>query len=232
MSIFDQIKTKKTALKNKPLNVKIKEKAKSFLRVTKDSIILRRLNYIGMKMRIYMERQKAINSVEFLRLAKQGKYKLMINNSDYKNCIKLNKDIKREIAEKSNVDVFKQFHKDLDPISSWVLGFMTSVTYMNADLWQTVNTLMFSNELLKAKLAEYDHSFHVVKNAHEIFRILQSTDYDILYKKYKSDVDGMGSLEKFKYLTEKAEAQINDLEDVVTRYVINLASIYSFHHQF
>jgi len=118
LSIFDQIKTKKTALKNKPLNVKIKEKAKSFLRVTKDSIILRRLNYIGMKMRIYMERQKAINSVEFLRLAKQGKYKLMINNSDYKNCIKLNKDIKREIAEKSNVDVFKQFHKDLDPISS------------------------------------------------------------------------------------------------------------------
>jgi acyl-[acyl carrier protein]--UDP-N-acetylglucosamine O-acyltransferase len=61
------------------------DKIKPFLMVAKDSLILRRLNLVGMKMRIYMERLKAVNIIELLRLLKSGKYKVAFADEQFKH---------------------------------------------------------------------------------------------------------------------------------------------------
>jgi hypothetical protein len=111
----------------------------------------------------------------------------------------------------------KQYHIGLDSISSCVMGFMLSVTYLNTDLWEAVNVLTFSNHLLKRKLSQYDYSFNCVKTAHQVFRSLQTTDYDVMYQNNKEEVKNMDSLKKFEYLDAKAQKLMNELENVITQ---------------
>lgn len=66
------------------LPVKMKGKALSIIHLAKEAILLRRMNFIGLKMRIYMERQKAINAIEFLRKIRSGKANEVIRKSDFK----------------------------------------------------------------------------------------------------------------------------------------------------
>lgn len=196
---------------------KSRDLAENLVYTTKQAILLRRMNIIGLKMRIYMERQKALNSIEFLRQIKNGKIKHVLKQTEFEKVCIMNKTIKREIEEKTNIDQFRQFHVDMDATSSCVLGFMTSITYMNADLWETTNLLTMSNHLLMRKLNEYDQIYVSIKESYEIFGELQKTDYDVLYKKYAHGIQQMSSKDKFEYLELKANERFNSLENMVTK---------------
>lgn len=80
---IELVKQNKRKCKN--LTSKYKDEAQVFVQTAKDSIMLRRLQVIGLKMRIYYERQKAVNAMEFLRLIKNGKVKEVIDKDHFKN---------------------------------------------------------------------------------------------------------------------------------------------------
>lgn len=196
---------------------KSRDLAENLVYTTKQAILLRRMNIIGLKMRIYMERQKALNSIELLRHIKNGKIKQILKQTEFEKVCIMNKTIKREIEEKTNIDLFRQFHIDMDATSSCVLGYMTSITYMNADLWETTNLLTMSNALLMKKLSGYDQVYVSIKESYEIFGELQKTDYDVLYRKYSHGIQQMSSKDKFEYLELKANERFNSLENMITK---------------
>lgn len=60
----------------------------------------------------------------------------------------------------------------MDATSSCVLGFMTSSTYLNADLWETTNVITMSNYLLMDKLNEYDKTYNSINDSYEVRKFL------------------------------------------------------------
>ena len=216
---IEVVKQNKRKLNNLPN--RYKNEAIGLVKISKDAVILRRLHLVGLKMRIYMERQKAINAMEFLRLIKSGNMKDVLGKESFKNCIRLNKLIKKEIEDKTSIEVFKQYHVDMDSASSCILGFMTSVTYLNADLFETTNILTISNYLLMNKINDYDKMCNFIFKLYNIFRELQNTDYDVLYKKYSSLTENKTSQEKFVVLKDKAIERLSEMEDHVTENHLN-----------
>lgn len=193
----------------------VAKKAKDQIYTAKEWVMLRSLNIVGLKMKLYFEKLKAINSVEILRKIKNAKFEDFQGKDEFKKCIKLNKEIKRAIEEDS--DKYRQYHIKLDSVTSAVLSYITSVMYHNADLWEATNVLTMSNYLLMKKLNQYDRTNKTMSNLYEIHKELKDTDYDILYKKHIDLIaDKPNSLEKFKVL-EKITLEILDkLEEDVT----------------
>lgn len=120
--------------------------AKDQIYAAKETIMLRRINVVGLKMKNYLEQLKAYNAVEILRKVKTANFKEFQGKNDFKKCIKLNKTIKKNIEKDS--ELYRQFHYRMDTVSSAVLSYITSIMYHNADLWEAMNILTMSNYLL------------------------------------------------------------------------------------
>jgi len=62
-----------------------REQAEVFLKMSRDAVSLRRLHLVGLKMRIFLERQKAVNAMEFLRIIKSGGTEKVVTIEQFKN---------------------------------------------------------------------------------------------------------------------------------------------------
>jgi len=62
---------------------------------------------------------------------------------------------------------------------------MSSVTYMNADLFETTNILTMTTHLLKQENKKFEGTAIELKECYDLFVGLQQTDYDVLYKRYR-----------------------------------------------
>ena len=172
------VNTKKAVAKNLPQ--KLRENAENLVYCAKESVMLRKIQVVGLKMKIYFERLKSINAIEFLKKIKRLKFDDFKAKEEFVKCIKYCKVIKKEIED--NSDIYRQFHVKMDSTTSTVLGYITSMTYHNADLWEAVDLLTTSNFELMKKLNEYDTMVSSIDELYEVFRKIQMTDYDVLYK--------------------------------------------------
>jgi len=62
---------------------------------------------------------------------------------------------------------------------------MTSVTYMNADLFHTTNFLTASNCMLIKNNREQQKVFDAIYEIFQLYMELRNTDYDIIYEQYR-----------------------------------------------
>mmetsp|Transcript_23421 Transcript_23421/g.23377 ORF Transcript_23421/g.23377 Transcript_23421/m.23377 type:complete len:114 (+) Transcript_23421:1505-1846(+) len=92
-----------------------KKELDNMLNIIKQAILLKKSNIIGLKMRIYMERQKACNSLEFLRKIQESKIKSTLNKSEFEYICILNQKIKEEIED---METIKQYHSKMDAATS------------------------------------------------------------------------------------------------------------------
>ena len=176
--LMSVVYTKKAVAKNLP--PKLIDIAENLVYWAKESIMLRKMQVVGLKMKIYFERLKSINAIEFLKKVKRLKFDEFKAKEEFVKCIKYWKVVKKEIEDWS--DIYRQFHLKMDSTSSSILGYITSMTYHNADLWEAVDLLTTSNFELMKKLNEYDAMVHSIDELYEVFREIQKTDYDVLYK--------------------------------------------------
>jgi len=207
------VKEKKTTVNALPPTVI--EQAKDQIYAAKEAIMLRKVNVVGLKMKIYLERLKAINAIEFLKKIKGAKFEEFQGKDEFKKCIKYNKAIKKAIEE--DADKYRQYHLKMDSVTSAVLGYITAAMYLNADLWEATNVLTMSNYLLMKKLNKYDRMLKSISHLYDIFKELQKTDYDVLYKKHQNELAAFtNSQQKFIMLEKIATTQLEELEGMVT----------------
>lgn len=100
--------------------------------------------------------------------------------------------------------------------NSSLLGFMTSMMYYNADLWESVNVLSLNNMMMREKITHYDTLVYWINELFTVFTDLQETDYDLLYQKHKSELIHLSSEEKFDYLEDQAMILFESLQERAT----------------
>ena len=118
-------------------------KAENIVYAAKESVLLRKIQAVFLKMKIYFQRLKALNVINILKKVKKLRYHDYSGDDDFIKWINYNRSIKREIEELS--DTLRQFHSKMGKTNSSLLGFLTSMMYYNADLWETVNILSLNN---------------------------------------------------------------------------------------
>lgn len=115
---------------------------------------------------------------------------------------------------------------------------MSSITYMNADLWETVNILTMTTHMLMQENRKYDSTEYEINDCYRIFEQLQKTDFDVLYQKHKyatslkfrDQLKSKDSEQKFDYLQEIANQKLDEYEtEIHQKCVAKVLYLSSYH---
>ena len=161
---------------------------KCFSGMLQDSLNLRKMNLIGAKMKIYMERMRTTSFLELLNHFQKNNEDQWADLETTEEFFETSRMVckKIQLSMAKSLEFYKQAHVRQNNLSSLTLGVLTNSVYQMTDIWNMANCVTHYCLSLHDKIKDTrDTNKKIYKLAHQ-FDILKQSDFDKKLAVFKS----------------------------------------------
>ncbi|CDW85605.1 UNKNOWN [Stylonychia lemnae] len=186
-----------------------------FVELLNESLVMKKFNLVGCKMKVYQERMKEINFLEMIQQFRENdQIDIDKCGNHLHTCKKLCKKIQESL--KKNTEFYLQMHMNCSIPSSLALSALTNSVYQQCDIWNGLNTLSSYTYILQSKIQDAEYTNDKVRLLWQYFSQLQKTDFNKKVEIHKKKIkDYPTTKEWYDALMKEINQEIKNIQQNV-----------------